>query len=124
MAKQGLSPWNVVRARPHQAPLSTPAAPGAGPSIVHQLTATRQHSGILMPHRRAAGVSVSVSLARVTRPLHQVGSTKPEKDQQPQGRIERWATGREEQIQTSHGAYKKVPVVMAAWATKGRRWQR
>lgn len=122
MAEQGQSPWNVVRAQPRGAPLSTSAAPDAGPSITHQLTATRQHSSIPLPHRRAADASVRVSLARV-RPLHKAGSAKPGKGQQSQGRIERWVTGGVEQIETSHGACKKVPVVMAAWVTEGRTWQ-
>lgn len=59
-----------------------------------------------------------MSLAGVTRLTHEVGPAMPEKDQQPQGRIKRWVTGGEEQMQTSPGTCNKVPVVTAALARR------
>lgn len=118
MAKKVLSPWNMVRSRPQQVLLCMAAAPGAGPSIVHRLAATCQHSRIPMAPRRAAGARACVSLAGITRLTHEVGSATPEKDQQPQGRIKRWVTGGEEQMQTSLGACNKIPLVAAALARR------
>lgn len=95
----------------------------AGPSTVHQLTATDHHGSAPSLHRIAAGGSVCVSLARVTRLLYEVRSAKSERDHQLQQRIKRWVTGGEEQIQTPPRACSKVPVVMVALAIKDRTCQ-